>query len=334
MLNYCSDTEQARILFDKYSSSDPFPEIQPALLNSADIQDYVSATGMICPFNPKDENFKPASYSINFNGKYLYWDIDANGKKKKEKGELKDGEHLMLRRNSITFIQLEPYIQLPYYIAARFNFQIKHVYRGLLLGTGPLVDPGFRGYLNIPIHNLTDEEYEIQKGEPIIWMEFTKLTYNKHWKLSANKTKRQGKFVEFNKYSNDVEIDFYLHKANPNSSIMSSLPNLIHTYEATLKDSEKTYSRTDTLLKWFNLTITLSILGLIGAVAGFGYHIYTIGKNTNDYIIKSQEYINKEHDLSVDIKLKANDLQTTVDSLKEDNNLIKNELLKLKNKIR
>lgn len=54
--------------------------------------------------------------------------------------------------------------------------QIKHVHRGLLLGTGPLVDPGYWGKLCIPLHNLTDEEYCIPADEGLIWIEFTKTT--------------------------------------------------------------------------------------------------------------------------------------------------------------
>ena len=65
---------------------------------------------------------------------------------------------------------------MPDFIALRFNLQIQHVHRGLLLGTGPLVDPGFWGKLCIPLHNLTDQDYEIPKEEGLIWLEFTKTT--------------------------------------------------------------------------------------------------------------------------------------------------------------
>jgi hypothetical protein len=49
---------------------------------------------------------------------------------------------------------------------------------GPLLGTGPLVDPGFRGKLLIPMHNLTASDYELATKEALIWIEFTKTTYN------------------------------------------------------------------------------------------------------------------------------------------------------------
>ena len=51
------------------------------------------------------------------------------------------------------------------------------MHRGLLLGTGPLVDPGFHGRLLIPLHNLTSDEYTIRGDEGLIWMEFTKTSH-------------------------------------------------------------------------------------------------------------------------------------------------------------
>lgn len=67
--------------------------------------------------------------------------------------------------------------RLPGFLAARFNLQVRHVHRGLLLGTGPLVDPGYWGKLCIPVHNLTDEDYHIPEGRGLIWVEFTKTSW-------------------------------------------------------------------------------------------------------------------------------------------------------------
>ena len=49
------------------------------------------------------------------------------------------------------------------------------------MGTGPLVDPGFEGKLLIPLHSLTADDYEIEAGEGLIWVEFTKLSPNERW---------------------------------------------------------------------------------------------------------------------------------------------------------
>src|ERR1700689_4228633 len=49
--------------------------------------------------------------------------------------------------NSILFVSIAESLDLPYYIAARFNLRVDWVYKGILLGTGPQVGPGFRGTL-------------------------------------------------------------------------------------------------------------------------------------------------------------------------------------------
>jgi hypothetical protein len=86
------------------------------------------------------------------------------------------GKSLTVPANSIVFVECDLDFRLPEYIALRFNLQIRYVHRGLLLGTGPLVDPGYWGKLCIPLHNLTDQDYEIPLTEGLIWVEFTKTT--------------------------------------------------------------------------------------------------------------------------------------------------------------
>ena len=47
-----TNREDAKARYLQALDWDPFPEIPDALLNSADICDYVRVTGMIHPFNP------------------------------------------------------------------------------------------------------------------------------------------------------------------------------------------------------------------------------------------------------------------------------------------
>ena len=71
-------------------------------------------------------------------------------------------------------------MRLPNYIAVQFNLRITHVHRGLLLGTGPLVDPGFHGKILIPLHNLTSEKYIIRADEGLINGVYEDLSLNPH----------------------------------------------------------------------------------------------------------------------------------------------------------
>ncbi len=69
--------KEAKEKFNKYKNLDPFPNIRPALLNSADILDYVAETGIIFPFH--EAKLKSASYEIALLGQVILW--DGNGEK-------------------------------------------------------------------------------------------------------------------------------------------------------------------------------------------------------------------------------------------------------------
>ena len=172
---YSDNETDAKARYQEYKSLDLFPEINPALLNSGDIIKYVSKVAMVYPFY--EEDLKPASYALRLKGMCIYW--NKEGKKIEQNVEY--GNEFILESDSIAFVTLEPTIQLPYYIAARFNLKINHVYKGLLVGTGPLVDPGFVGRLSLPLHNLTTNDYIFKGGEKLIWMEFTKISKHHQW---------------------------------------------------------------------------------------------------------------------------------------------------------
>ena len=164
----------------KYASLDPFPSVPAALLGSPAFLKYIRTTGMIHPFRGWDrvakkvdtKVVKPASYEMRPGGSFFYFD----DQKKLVERKLDDPKekYIRLPANSITFVSTQETFRLPLYIAVRFNLRIKHVHRGILLGTGPLIDPGYDRPILIPLHNLTDEDYFIPLEEGLIWVEFTK----------------------------------------------------------------------------------------------------------------------------------------------------------------
>ena len=99
-----------------------------------------------------------------------------DGRLRRRCREIRSGEKVILHRNSITYLWAKEKLRLPEYIAVRFNLHIRHVHKGILLGTGPLIDPGFFGSWLIPLHNLTNNDYELTGEEGIIWVEFTKVS--------------------------------------------------------------------------------------------------------------------------------------------------------------
>ncbi len=208
------DDGEAEARFKETCSNDPFPDIYPALLNSSDIADYVRQTGMVCPFSA--ESLKSASCAVRLGAKVIYWKEDQADTDPVEL-YLDDGEEFKINPNSIVFVNTEEYFRIPDYIAIRFNLHIEFVHRGLLLGTGPLVDPGFQGRLLIPLHNLTTNAYSIRRGEEIIWVEFTKVSPNTKWETTSNHLRYNynltGEYVPFKPEKKDQEPWDYLKKA-------------------------------------------------------------------------------------------------------------------------
>lgn len=199
-----ADAEQ-RFLLNR--AVDPFPDIPPALLNSADILDYVSATGMLYPFDRA--KLKSASYEVNLLGPYVIHD-ETTGRRRR--GILEPGESFTLPKNSIAFMTVEPFFRVPDYIALRHNLKIGHVYKGLLVGTGPLIDPGFVGKIALPLHNLTENDYEFEGGEGIIWVEFTKLSPRPEW--SGGSGARTASYVTFAaEKTREKDVDAYIADA-------------------------------------------------------------------------------------------------------------------------
>lgn len=150
-------------------------------MGSAAFAEYAKITGMVYPFKGfdrekrtfKDGLVKPASYEVRPGDSFFFFD-DQGVRQHLDLTSATCHRHITLKANSITFCSTDERFRLPSYIAMRFNLRIKHVHRGILLGTGPIVDPGFNKKLLIPLHNLTDSDYVISLDEGLIWVEFTK----------------------------------------------------------------------------------------------------------------------------------------------------------------
>jgi len=117
----------------------------------------------------KEDNLRPASYTLRIGDDY----IDSEGNKRC----LTDEEDtIVFKKNSIVFVSTKEELNLPYYIVARFNLRVNWVYDGILLGTGPQVDPGFTGFLSCPLYNLTDSDITIRRAQDFATIDFEKTT--------------------------------------------------------------------------------------------------------------------------------------------------------------
>ena len=295
-LVFAASDEEAAVKYEATQLSDPLPEILPALLSSDDLKKYVAATGMIYPFSEEEKHLKQASYAVRLLGRCIYWDEDG----KKRDVLIKEKDEFKLKRNSIAFVSLEPTFRLPYYIALRFNLKITHIHRGILLGTGPLIDPGFCGKLAVPLHNLTMNDYVLRGGDDLIWIEFTKINSSYYNSVIQDLISRKkinernilSKYIPFPQTKNLKDINDYLHKAYNGNPIRSSLSEIRNVADQARKRVRK-----------LEFGGYLSVLAFVAAVLYPTYHLVT---NTTKYIkdarVESAQQLQRIEALEVEVQ--------------------------------
>jgi hypothetical protein len=153
-------------------------------------------------------------------------------------------------------------------MAIRFNLRIKHVHRGILLGTGPLVDPAFEGDLLIPLHNLTATDYRISANEGLIWVEFTKTTRRtaKDTQLGALPEPVP---ITLPSHTSFPSVEFYFEKANGNEPIESSIPGEIKKATSTAEAARKESRAAKKTNQYFAGIGFLAVLAVLIALVNF-----------------------------------------------------------------
>lgn len=309
------DDDDAKARFNEYKSRDPFPDIPAALLNSADIYDYVRTTGMIYPFD--SEKLKSASYEASVGETCIRWDKKGN---KQEIDLCREGS-FDLAPNSIAFVTTRERFRLPDYMAVRFNLRITNVHRGLLLGTGPLVDPGFEGHILIPLHNLTTNPYRFKYEEQLIWLEFTKISTNERWANNNGSTRsRKGEYMLFPEKKTNKEPDYYLKGLQ----IRSSIPEAIREAEKSAKEAEGSAKRSEKTTQTYRNFAVGGAIGIIVTVIAIAVDIRSIwvdvrsitGNITDKQATTSERVVGLQKQLRF-MEKQVNSLQARISALEE-----------------
>jgi deoxycytidine triphosphate deaminase len=305
--DFAPDDDEAKNRAAFFREHDPFPNIPAALLSSEHVSDYVRVTGLLHPFDPSPDRLKAASYEARAQ-RFIRWEEDG----RKIITDVRAGETYELPENSIVFVQIESKIRLPDYIALRFNLRIKHVHRGLLLGTGPLVDPGFGGDLLIPLHNLTSKKYVIKIDEGIIWIEFTKTSHNSDKWPAA-----RGSFSPIQSHKTDVPYWTYFERANQNNPIQSSIPSAV-------KDARELARSADTSAKKAvrtnRLYASIGILALAGLMIGLANITVSIVRDSAQAASEARRALGENEALKRELALsdrKIIELESRVNGLSD-----------------
>ena len=152
---------------DEWRYKDPYPNEHGILLSNRIHE--LCDQGLLISRDYLKDNLRPASYTLRIGDDYI--DSEGNLRRFTEKED-----SFIFEKNSIVFVSIKEEFDLPFYIIARFNLRVNWVYDGVLLGTGPQVDPGFSGYLSCPLYNLTDADITIERGQDFATIDFQKTT--------------------------------------------------------------------------------------------------------------------------------------------------------------
>lgn len=242
-----------------YSWVDPDENIKGVLLSDA-IAFYIEKANLIEDHD--FESIKAASYALRLGAIYY-----QDGKF----GKLKGGETLILKSNSLTFVSMLERVNLPLYMIGRFNLKIDLIYQGILLGTGPQVDPGFRGNLSCPLHNISNNHVELKYGERFATIDFIKTSRfpSERDVPEIRGLSLQQLYERFEKtgvpgYAGRKCVLFPVSKLQ-----RKTLENYIpagRLFRSSLKDFETKFRKSRNL----NISVGLALLGLLltGAIAG------------------------------------------------------------------
>ena len=272
---------------------DPFfEEVQPALLNSLDIKRYIDKGCLVEEDDFDPDLLKTASYEMRLLGQLYDWNTTPDGKLQRRCREICDRQEIDLPRNSISYLWMKEKLLLPEYIAARFNLHIRHVHKGILLGTGPLVDPGFFGSLLIPLHNLTDNDYKLRGGDGIIWVEFTKVSRNQFW--SSDEVERHTHLKSFPILKDLDHPDRYIEKSGVTEAggVQSAFKGALDRAQ---KSAEDARNDVNSVKRIGIVAIVIGFFAISGSIAGLWYSGHNLISRATSIAQDSQNRIFDTH---------------------------------------
>jgi len=154
------------ICYDKFLWEDPLKTELPGLLLSDRISYYAQKCKMIQPFDAKE--LRSLYYTLHVGDEYWVG---------REKHEVSEGGIVEIKPNGLVYIRIKEFLNIPFYIVARYSLCVMMVYRGLILDNGLQIDPGFRGNIHVPVYNFTDDTKYLKRDDPLLSMEFTKTSF-------------------------------------------------------------------------------------------------------------------------------------------------------------
>lgn len=258
------------------------PSIDPdrkGLLLSNEIEKFCKNDLLIRRKDYKEEHLRPAAYTLTIGSDY----VDSSGKIKKMK---KSEPFFYMEPNSIVYVSTAEELNLPFYVAARFNLRVKWVYRGILLGTGPQVEPGFTGKLSCPLFNLTDRAVKIKCGDQFATIDFERTTAFCPGQNRAE-IERQKKTLETLDEIRFGEERFLMFKQKPFPALKHLPDHDIVSSLVKLSDEVKTW-------RAIGIGTVVAFVGLTLTMLNFQGNLYRELRTTSQQVMSLQHEVDTQ----------------------------------------
>lgn len=253
-------------------------EKEGSVLLADDIRDYCNEHGLLIEKGFKENNLKGASYSLSPHDSEG-WLVDDEGRiVSLEVCNSGGQECFFVPKNSLVYIKIKEKLKIPYYIIGRHNLKVSYVYKGLLLGTGPQVDPGFNEHLIIPLHNLTNSPVEILHDKSFVSIDFirtSKIHFNSKPPTTEDEfrslypTKKQ---ISLSK-NNRISLYDYLKDSRPQSS-MGELRRDVEQKQLSIEEDLKSTVKTvKNKITFGGITSVALFVSFLAIVASFYCHL-------------------------------------------------------------
>jgi len=240
-------------LSEKWKYEDPHREDRGILLSNR-IHELCEQKLLIAE-HYKQENLRPASYTLRVGDDH----IDSEGNKR---CLTEEEDTIVFKKNSIVFVSTKEKLDLPYYVIARFNLRVNWVYDGILLGTGPQVDPGFTGFLSCPLYNLTNSDITIRREQDFATIDFEKTTalIDKHTLEEMRNLIQQATDKHLERLGDDV---YSFYKLPPLKPLQNRKTHAIVSSLLEMREEVRTWRRlgVGSLVAFFGLTLSLLAFG-------------------------------------------------------------------------
>lgn len=309
---------------EKNTYNDSGNDIPAGMLSSPHIEYYLKKYEILKNYDMK--YIGPASYHMRIGGEVLTWregkQIDfILGKRENQNDNIRTKVRLV--PNSLTFLTTIEEFQLPKDIIARFNLKSMWVHQGLLLGTGPIVDPQLHAKLLIPVHNFSSQTVTMYYGQEFISVEFTKT-------LDPDDEKDVGS-EEKTKYKPNDHWDFDFHKYRQrisNRKVESSVQEQFEKNNQEILHANAILKKYTNINLWGGIALFIAICGL--AFMTWSMMVPVRNKAESAYTtVKQFEASSTLENLS-EFRLKISDLHEQIENLKKDIAKIDNEYKTMK----